>query len=594
MLIRKILPDIITEYEKSSMPEMQNILGALYYFVSKSRSGLHGANLMYALMFLMKVKIIDERSMHGITKTMSMEQFLKKSDIKLVEIDYSWCDSYLPKNVVIPRTHSAAIVQEISLPETPIAQDQASFLLKVIKNISLCIPKWSISNSNLLSDVIMPSVNVWERMANLSSNDPYLARRDYLDGRGGTVDSQHKKDDASLQEAFKKAIKKSMKFYPFQSDGLLLDWLNMKAGQDLNRIIDMIVMSGILSQDNKPLVIVNCNNLTHNVFGTRGGIKVDIDIAVSSLSLYSGDILYYDYDEGDYIVSDVEKCRQSKETHGVTPDVMRLAVRVKLKIIEGEVVLSIEELGIYSYTDFLVKPKSAIFNGLFDGVMKTWKDIRLSFDPFKVALENIHSLPRKSLVNFRIDLVNVKRADLLVATKYGSEGEIKLLADSKIKNVIADLVNRYDLFINEISEESEIPLQLSEYLMSRIDAKFFTAKLIYEIKYIQKLLECFDFQSTASKFKVILKSIKLCHYFYYNDKNKDDDFSIDKNRAAFFKTEKEINTEFLKQFPLAEFVISYEKDRSARAKLAITHSLFAKSKINDPELMVSDRRLFKA
>jgi len=161
--------------------------------------------------------------------------------------------------------------------------------------------------------------------------------------------------DDDVTSAIKRLVNKSNA--DERQKGLLTSWLQAKGGQGVNRFVDFLLLNGELGP--KEAGLLQAKGLENIWFAENGNIYFSYDMAVSSLMLPDGKMLYANSRAEALMTDDPQEMADAvKVKKGKSPPVlMRVNARIRLDIDNDQVVPKIVNLDITSYTDKLLSPK---------------------------------------------------------------------------------------------------------------------------------------------------------------------------------------------------------------------------------------------
>jgi hypothetical protein len=205
-----------------------------------------------------------------------------------------------------------------------------------------------------LGEVMNQSIGEWQAHHTPMQAEPTKAYRDFKRDiciRGITATTDKEADDV-----LEYLVKGSS--YSLEQQKVIKQWLQSNGGQDMNRFLDLLLISGEFTPN--PSSLVNTESMEQGWGIEHGKIVFSYESVVYSINM-DGDVRVNN-GKGQLVIEENPETIKGKSGNYSVPPLMRVKSKIELNINEGVVTPSITALNVESYNSALLNPESKILN----------------------------------------------------------------------------------------------------------------------------------------------------------------------------------------------------------------------------------------
>ena len=205
-----------------------------------------------------------------------------------------------------------------------------------------------------LGEVMNQSIGEWQAHHTPMRAEPTKAYKDFKRDiciRGITAAT-----DTEVDDLLDYLVKGSS--YSLEEQKAIKRWLQSNGGQDMNRFLDLLLMSGEFTPN--PSSLVNTESLEQGWSIEKGKVVFSYESVIYSINM-DGDVMV-DNGKGQLVIEENPETIKNKSGNYSVPPLMRVKSKIELNINEGVVTPSITALNVQSYNSALLNPESKILN----------------------------------------------------------------------------------------------------------------------------------------------------------------------------------------------------------------------------------------
>ncbi|WP_133137349.1 hypothetical protein [Legionella rowbothamii] len=205
-----------------------------------------------------------------------------------------------------------------------------------------------------LGEVMNQSIGEWQAHHSLMKSDPTKAYTDFKRDiyiRGITA-----KTDQEVDDLLEYLVKSSS--YSLEDQKVIKQWLQSNGGQEMNRFLDLLLVSGEFTP--YPAALVNTASLEQGWSIENGNVVFSYEAVIYSINM-EGDIRVNN-GKGQLVIEDNPENIKGKSGNYSVPPLMKIKSKIELNINEGVVTPSITALNVESYNSVLLNPEAKILN----------------------------------------------------------------------------------------------------------------------------------------------------------------------------------------------------------------------------------------
>ncbi|MDR3501996.1 MAG: hypothetical protein P4L79_05375 [Legionella sp.] len=205
-----------------------------------------------------------------------------------------------------------------------------------------------------LGEVMNQSIGEWQAHHTPMQAEPTKAYRDFkrdISIRGITAAT-----DKEVDDVLEYLVKGSS--YSLEEQKVIKRWLQSNGGQDMNRFLDLLLISGEFTPD--PSSLVNTESMEQGWSIENGNVVFSYESVIYSINV-DGDVRVNN-GKGQLVIEENPEKIKDKSGNYSVPPLMRVKSKIELNINEGVVIPSITSLSVQSYNSALLDPGSKILN----------------------------------------------------------------------------------------------------------------------------------------------------------------------------------------------------------------------------------------
>ncbi len=203
-----------------------------------------------------------------------------------------------------------------------------------------------------LGEVMNQSIGEWQAHHTPLQSESTKAYRDFK--RDICIRGITARSDEEVQDLLDYLVKGSS--YSLEEQKVIKQWLEANGGQDMNRFLDLLLISGEFTPT--PSSLVNTESLQQAWSIENGKVVFSYESVIYSINMDAN--VYVSNGKGQLVVEENPEKIKDKLGNYHVPPLMRVQSKIELNINDGVVTPSITGLSVQSHSSGLVEPSSKI------------------------------------------------------------------------------------------------------------------------------------------------------------------------------------------------------------------------------------------